>query len=117
MYFLFHNYGSIALFLLIVAIVWIETKHSPRMLAKVAEMNAADRTSVLIVNIKSQRIMQDLKNLIPEMHATCLYNKATTKHAEVLNKKIWDEYYGQRYYLICTEHPELTQELLPFLIN
>lgn len=117
MYNLIYNYGPFALFLLIVAIVYIEAKHNPKMLAKAAELAANDRTSVLIANIKDKKRMVDLKNLLPEIHATCLYNKATTKHAADLNQKIWNEYYGQRYYLICTEHPEATQQLLPFLTN
>jgi len=111
------NNGIFCLFLLIVAIVYIEARHNPKMMRKVAEMAASDRTSVLIANIKHQRRMVDLKNLLPEIHATCLYNKATTKHADDLNTRIWNEYYGQRYYLICTEHPEVEQNLLPYLVN
>ncbi|SDZ81590.1 hypothetical protein SAMN05192529_10299 [Arachidicoccus rhizosphaerae] len=111
------NYGMFALLLIIVAIVYIEARHNPKMMQRTAEITAADRTSVLIANIKSQKRMIDLKNMLVEIRATCLYNKATTRHAEELNRKIWDEYHGQRYYLICTEHPEVPQSLLPFLTN
>ena len=111
------NYGIFCLFLIIVAIVYIEARHNPKMMRKAQENAASDRTSVLIANIKSQRRMVDLKNLLPEIHATCLYNKTTTRQADDLNKTIWNEYYGQRYYLICTEHPEVEQSLLPFLTN
>ena len=117
MFQLIYNYGPFALFMLIVALVYIESRHNPKMMQRVQEMAASDRTSVLIANIKSQRRMVDLKNLLPEIHATCLYNKATTRQADDLNKKIWNEYYGQRYYLVCTEHPEAIQQLLPFLTN
>lgn len=117
MYQLIYNYGPFALFLIIVAIVYIEAKHNPKMMQRVQEMAASDRTSVLIANIKGQKRMVDLKNLLPEIHATCLYNTSITRQAEILNTKIWNEYYGQRYYLICTEHPEVEQSLLPFLTN
>lgn len=117
MYQIIYNYGPFALFMLIVAIVYIEARHNPKMMQRVQEMAASDRTSVLVANIKDQKRMVDLKNLLPEMHATCMYNKATTRQADILNAKIWKEYYGQRCYLICTEHPEVTQDILPFLTN
>ena len=76
---LFSQYGLFIIFLIIVAIVYIEARHNPKMLKKVAEMNAADRTSVLIANIKDKKSMVTLKNLLPEIHATCMYNKGTQR--------------------------------------
>lgn len=117
--FTYSNAGPIMVGIAFIFALYAELKHRPEIERQTALTNARDKSSRLILAIRDEKNLQDLKAMIYEIKIVTELNKQimTKDEAEKYNRKIWEDYDGQKTYLFNVEHLGLPQSLLPVILN
>lgn len=105
------------LFLVIVFVVWVITKYSPKMENRIAELDVQATVERLEYDILNARDIQQLDKLEKFIDVAYQKAKATTGNAPAYYKRLIKAYNTRFWDLVNTEAPGLPQELIPFISN
>lgn len=109
-----HEFAGIGLFLIIVFIVWVVSKYSPRLEQKIAELDVLESVRRLESDIENARDLHQLDRLENFIYVIHDHAKKTTNDPNKYSKRLLDKFHS-RYWTLVNDYPGVPQQYLPYV--